>query len=255
MNARLPVEIVERRPCAVYRGRVYDQNAVVRVGGCEFTVFDKNAVVTPVMVGTTRAIDLHVWGYDETVELADERRGVEPTEDGFTVRGAVRDLERELLDVGEGTVEIDAEDLPDGTEEGDFVELRSACAKYLSDVEGRRDYDERYGFYLERLRDDDPEVRSEAAKYLAERGSERCLDALISTAEDDPVPSVRASAALALGVVAAATSTSSDDAGPRVRRSLERVRDDEAKAVREAARDAEEDCENDEAASALVLDW
>ncbi|UPV75960.1 HEAT repeat domain-containing protein [Halorussus limi] len=253
MDARLPVEIVEREPSAVYRGTVYDQDVVVRADGSDFRVFDKNAVVTPVMVGTTRNIDLHVWGYEATIGLADERRGLEPGEHGFTVRGAVNDLERELLDVGPGTVKIDVEDLPDGTEEGDFVELRAACAKYLSDVAGRRNYEERYEYFLERLRDDDPDVRAEAAKYLAERGSTRCLDALISTAEDDPVPEVRAAATQALGVIGAATSTSSEDAAPRIRRSLERVREDEAEAVREAVRDAEEAFEDYDAASALVL--
>jgi len=255
VNARLPVEIVERSPCTVYRGKVYDQNVVVRADGREFRVFDKNAVVSPVMVGTTRDLDLHVWGYEETVGLADERCGLEPVEDGFTVRGSVLDRDRELLDVGPGTVEIDLDDLPDGTDEGDVVELRAACAKYLSDVEGHRDYEERYDFFLERLRDDDPEVRAEAAKYLAEKGSARCLDALISTAEDDPVPSVRAAATRALGIVGAATATSSDDAAPRIRRSLKRVRRDEAEAVGDALRDAEEALEDDGAASALVLNW
>ena len=236
MNARLPVEIVERRPCAVYRGTVYDQDALVRVDGCEFVRFDKSSLVTPEMVDTTRDIDLHVWGYDETVELSEPHWGVEPAEDGFTVRGELLDIERELLDVGSGSVEIDVEDLPNEADEGDFVELRKACAKYLTDVEGSRDFDETYAFFLERLRDDDPEIRAESARYLGEKGSERCLDAMISTLEDDPVPSVRASAAMALGVIGASACKSDKDRDPRIKESLRRARDDDAQAVREAVK-------------------
>lgn len=255
MNARLPVEIVERRPCAVYRGTVYDQNALVRVDGCEFVIFDKNSLVTPDMLGTTRDIDLHVWGYDEAVELPEPHWGVEPVEDGFTVRGELLDIERELLDVGSGSVEIDVEDLPNEADKGDFVELRKACAKYLSDVEGSREFDETYAFFLERLRDDDPEIREEAARYLGERGSERCLDAIISTLEDDPVPSVRASAAMTLGVIGASACNSSSERDPRIKESLRRAQADDAEAVREAAEKGMDVCEAPEAASALVLEW
>ena len=255
MDASLPVEIVERRPFAVYRGTVYDQKILVRVDGCEFVIFDKSSLVTPDMVGTTRDIDLHVWGYDETVELSEPHRGVEPAEDGFTVRGKLLDFDRELLDVGAGSVEIDVEDLPDGTGEGDFVELRKACAKYLSDVEGSRESHESYAFFLERLRDDDPEIRAEAARYLGERGSEQCLDAVISTLADDPVPSVRASAAMALGIIGASACNSSRERDPRIKESLRRAQDDDSEAVREAAEEAMEVCETPEAASALVLEW
>lgn len=255
MNAKLPVEIVERRPCAVYRGTVYDQDALVRVDGCEFVIFDKDSLVTPDMVGTTRDIDLHVWGYDETVGLSEPHWGVEPVEDGFTVRGKLLDIDRELLDVGPGSVEIDVEDLPNEANEGDFVELREACAKYLSDVEGSRESHESYAFFLERLRADDPEIRAEAAQYLGERGSEQCLDAVISTLKDDPVPSVRASAALALGVIGASACNSSSERDPRIEESLRRAQDDDSEAVREAAEEGMEVCEAPEAASALVLKW
>ena len=256
MESRLRVEIAERRPSSVYRGTVYDQDALVRVDGREFEVFDPDSVVTPDMVGTTRDVELHVWGYEETIRQQEERREIEPVSDGnLTIRGQVLDVERELLDVGSGAVKIEPDDLPDGTEEGHFVELRAACAQYLWNAEGRREYDEVYNFFLGRLRDDDPETRAEAAKYLGEKGSERCLDALISAVENDPVPSVRASAALALGVIGASACNSSDDRDPRITESLARARDDEEKMVREAVRDAEEACVDPEAATDLVLNW
>lgn len=256
VQSRLPVEIVERRPSTVYRGTVYDQDALVRVDGREFEVFDPDSVVTPHMVGTTREVQLNVWGYEKTVRKRENRRGFEPVSDGrLTVRGRVSDVERELLDVGSGTVKIERDDLPNGVEEGDFVELQAACAQYLWDVEGSRDDDEAYDFFLERLRDDAPERRAEAARYLGEKGSERCLDALVSTVEDDPVPAVRASAAMALGVIGASACNSSDDRDPRIQKSLRRARDDEERAVREAVRDAEKACVEPEKATNLVLNW
>lgn len=240
----------------MYRGTVYDQDVLVRVDGREFEVFDPDSVITPDTVGTTRDVQLNVWGYDKTVRKREDRREIAPVSEGrLTVRGQVVDLERELLNVGTGTLKIERDGLPDGTEEGDFVELRAACAQYLWDVEGSRDYDEAYNFFLERLRDDDPERRVEAAKYLGERGSERCLDALISTLEDDPVPAVRASAAMALGVIGASACNSSDDRDPRIQNSLRRARDDEKEVVREAVRDAERACTEPEVATNLVLNW
>ena len=254
MNARLSVEIVERRPSTVYRGTVYDQDVLVRVDGSEFKIFDMDAIVTPDMVGTTRDIDLNVWGYDETLKLSEERRGVKPSDEGLTVRGEVIDVERELLHVGAGSIDIDTEELPSGTDEGDFVELRAACAKYLLDIEGSRDYNETYDFFLERLREDDPEIRAEAAKFLGEKGSERCLDAMISTLEDDPVPSVRASAAMALGVIGASACNSSKSRDPRIKEALQRSQDD-VERVNEAVRVAEEVCEAPREASSLVVGW
>lgn len=254
MDARLPVEIVERRPDAVYRGTVYDQKVLVRVGGWEFEVFDADSLVTPEMVGTKRDIDLTVWLSKDSSILPDEQYGVESIADDWhlTVRGKL--VSDELLALGDGTVSIETSELPAGVRPGEFVELYGA-APYLIDVEGSRDFDKTYAFFLERLRDDDPEIRAEAARYLGEKGSERCLDPMISTLEDDPIPSVRASAAMALGVVGASACNSSRERDPRIKESLRRAQDDDAEAVREAAEEAMEVCEAPEAASALVLEW
>ena len=237
MDARLPVEIVERRPESVYRGTVYDQEVLVRVGEYEFGVFDKDSLVTPEMVGTTRDIDLTVWCSSSSSTLTGEQYGVEPIADDWhlTVRGKV--VSEELLALERGTVAVEASELPTDVLSGDFVELRDA-APYLIDVEGSRDYEETYDFFLERLRDDDPAVRAEAVAYLGEKGSERCLAAAISTLEDDPAPSIRRATAEALGRIGASAREPGREPSPKIEKSLRRALEDDAEEVRNEARDA-----------------
>lgn len=243
MEAALPIEVVERRPWTEYRGTVYEWGAVVATTDSEFEVFDLNSLVTPEMTGTSREVDLLVWCSSDAVPLSGERYGIEPIADDWhlTVRGEMGrmdpDARSALLDVGDGTVRIKIDELPDSAVEGSFVEIRDA-APYLYGVEGDRSSGETYEFFLARLRSEDPDVRAEAAEFLGTKGSERCLDALISTLKDDPAPSVRRAAAEALGRIGASAYEPDVKPESSIEASLRGALEDDAEEVQEEARDA-----------------
>lgn len=261
MDPSLPVRVVDFHPSAVYLGTVYTQDVALAVDGVpEFTVYDPNRLVSPDMVGTTRRVELDAFIADAEPS-PDRTRGISLDRSGHPVfEGEVvaLDDEREppsgVLDVGVGTVAFGLAQFDGSVDVSDALRVIHATV-HIVDVEGCRDSDAEYAFFVERLRDGELEQREQAARHLGGKGSERGVGPLINALSTDEAPEVRTEAATALGRIGMGPYAGEDERDPRIRTELERATDDPNSGVAEAARLALRDIEMAEESHMHSRDW